>query len=853
MKLLSRISRPHRLAIHVVLLLACFAFLSPRADAQFGNPQGLLNPQLGTRVAIPDANLRQVVANSIPAKIQVVIGGVVPTTITIQTNGEITTVTMSVLTSLAGSDASITDLTGLERATGLVALNLSGNNISTLTALSSLTKLKFLDLSRNKIQSPAALATLTQLQLLNLSNNSISSIGHLSKLTNLVRLDLSDNSLTSLTGIEDMTKLTHLYLGNNGITGATVAPLRTLLGKDNVSLQTDILVVKSVVFVNEPATSYGAGDTVKIAVAFFNRGVRHVSMSELARVPTVSNGRYTDDPEPEYYTGDKPYVALAFDGSALSVDGTKSYLHKAEWGLDDANEPRNTTVHFEYTVPQRASVDTLSINSLQVPADTRITHEYKLMSSFPLQLAAPTSSFTDVIGLHQTVDLPSSLPTGKPIRASGPLFPTGTRAENMLESTPASGDVLTLNADDPDTGDTITYTITGGADRNAFKIAGDKLRLVNMLNRESPTDVLSELTDAKGNPTSTNAAGNNQYVVVVQASSGTKPDTDLQRITVTVTNVNEAPGRPTIQSLDTGANAPNELEVSWNEPSNTGPSITDYDVQYRTGTNPYTDWPYTGTGTSTTLTGLTPNTLYDVQVRAKNDEGTGLWSNEASTTTPANSAPSFTTNSALDDVAENETAIATIAATDADFADYADAVTSYTLVSGADAEYFQISSNGALTVINAAGLDFENPVDKLVSDPDGNALGDNEYVIDIEVTSGTNKRALSATRRFVFTVTDVAEPPPAIKEDSLTAAGVPAEPTHLTVSWEAPTTVPDSIPAIEDYYVQYREVGGSWPADEQSDGENVDHTGIETTTLITGLSVGGAAMISGCVPKTTRA
>ena len=878
MKLLSHLGGPHRLAIHVVLLLACFAFLAPRADAQaIGiTPEPELNPQLGTRVVIPDANLREVVADSIPATIQVVIGAVLhPITITVQTNGEITTVTLSALTRLDASEAAlnklaeasptidtsklITDLTGLEHATGLVTLNLSGNNISTLTALSSLTKLKFLDLSGNKIQSPGALATLTQLQLLNLSNNSITSIAQLSALTNLVRLDLSDNSLTSLTGIEDMTKLTHLYLGNNGIAGATVAPLRTLLGKDNVSLQTDILVVKSVVFVNEPATSYGAGDTVKIAVAFFNRGVRHVSMSELTRVlPTVSNGRYTDDPEPEYFTGDKPYVALAFDGSALSVDGTKSYLHKAEWELDDANEPRNTTVHFEYIVPQRASVDTLTINSLQVPADTRITHEYKLMSSFPLQLVAPDSTFTDVIGLHETVDLPSSLPTGQPISATGPVFPMATRTENMPESTLITDEILTLNATDA-----TSYAITGGADRAAFTIFVNTntnvstLRLVNMLNYESATDMRSELTDAQGNPTSTNDAENNEYVVVVQASDGgTPPQTDLQRITVIVDDVNEPPGQPMRPTLTTSASAPNEMGVSWNEPSNTGPPIIDYDVQYRAGaTGNFTDWPHTGTEREATLTGLIASTTmttttYYVRVLATNAEGTSNPddANTWQTNTQVNNAPIFATNPALGNVDENEMAIATIAATDADSTNHGDAVTSYTLESGADAEYFQINSNtGALTVINPAGLDFEDPVDKSVPDPDGNgpengsALKDNEYVIDIKVTSGTDKRELSATRRFVFTVTDVPERPPAIgeRENALTASGVPDQPTHLTVSWTAPD-VPNGIPAIEDYYVQYREVGGSWPVDEESDGENVAHTGTETTALITGLIAGGS-------------
>ena len=843
MKLLSRLGGPNRLAIHVVVLLACFTFLAPRADAQFGNPQGLLNPQLGTRVVIPDANLRQVVANSIPATIQVVIGAVLhPITITVQTNGEITTVTMSVLTSLAGSDSEITNLTGLEHATGLVSLNLSGNNISTLTALSSLTKLKFLDLSRNKIQSPAALASLTQLQLLNLSDNSINSVAQLSKLTNLVRLDLSDNSLNSLTGIEDMTQLTHLYLGNNNVAGATVAPLRTLLGKDNVSLQTDMLVVKSVAFVDEPATSYGAGDSVEIDVTFYNDDMEYRATSAL-----------TEDG----LSGEAPYLRLSI--GVPVADGVA--YNKAELSEIKSDETTGTSIaSFVWFVPSRASANSITIYDLKVPADTRITHEYESMSSFPLQLAAPASTFTTVTGLQKTVDLPSSLPTGKPIAASGPLFPSGTRAENMAESTLTTDDILTLNADDPDPGDTITYTITGGADRNAFTIFVNTntnvstLRLVNMLNYESATDLRSEVIDARNLPTGEegipkiiNAAGDNQYVVVVQASSGTKPDTDLQRITVTVTDVDEPPGQPMRPTLTTSASAPNEMGVSWNEPSNTGPPITDYDVQYRAGaTGNFNNWPHTGTERETTLTGLiasttTTNTTYYVRVLATNAEGTSDPSDTWQTNTPVNNLPTFTTNSALGNVAEKETAIATIAATDADSTTYGDSV-SYTVVSGADAVYFQISNTGALTVIDAAGLDFENAVDKLVSGPDGSALGNNEYVIDIKVTSGTNKRELSATRRFVFTVTDVAEPPPPIgeEEDDLTASGVPTEPTHLTVRWETPRNVPNDIPAINDYDVQYREAGGSWPGEEVGDSENVDHEGIATTARITGLIAGGS-------------
>ena len=47
----------------------------------------------------------------------------------------------------------------------------------------------------------------------------------------------------------------------------------------------------------------------------------------------------------------------------------------------------------------------------------------------------------------------------------------------------------------------------------------------------------------------------------------------------------------------------------------------------------FTDWPHTGTGTTTTRTGLTANTRYEVQVRATSDEGTGDWSLSGSGTT----------------------------------------------------------------------------------------------------------------------------------------------------------------------------------------------------------------------------
>ena len=67
--------------------------------------------------------------------------------------------------------------------------------------------------------------------------------------------------------------------------------------------------------------------------------------------------------------------------------------------------------------------------------------------------------------------------------------------------------------------------------------------------------------------------------------------------------------------------------MEWSEPENLGPPITDYDVQYREGTSGFfINAPHEGPGRTATLTGLEAATLYQVQVRAINEEGTGRWS-----------------------------------------------------------------------------------------------------------------------------------------------------------------------------------------------------------------------------------
>ena len=171
---------------------------------------------------------------------------------------------------------------------------------------------------------------------------------------------------------------------------------------------------------------------------------------------------------------------------------------------------------------------------------------------------------------------------------AAPSF-SSSAAHHVAENTTA---VVTVTATDSDTDDDVTgYEITGGADQGFFSIGATSgvLTFKSAPNFEDRKD----------------SGNDNDYVVVVQATSGT----------------------------GTREKTATSLRVNWSAPSNAGPAITDYDVRYRAGNSgSWSDASHTGTATTATLTGLTEDTSYQVQVRAKNAEGTGAWSDSGSGT-----------------------------------------------------------------------------------------------------------------------------------------------------------------------------------------------------------------------------
>ena len=306
--------------------------------------------------------------------------------------------------------------------------------------------------------------------------------------------------------------------------------------------------------------------------------------------------------------------------------------------------------------------------------------------------------------------------TGAPNRDTAnrnPSFSGGTRSFSVAENTGPNFDIGDpVPATDPD-GDTLTYFLEG-ADAASFDIlsttAGGQLRTSAPLNHEekSSHSVTVRVTDGRGGSSTAN-------------------------VTIRVTDVPgeapSAPEPPTVTALSSTS-----LQVIWTAPENEGPPVTDYDYRYRGPTGSWTDVTGTTiTGTTVTITGLTANTSYDVDVRAKNAEGTSDWSGLGfGTTSPpgANSVPAFSDTSAersVSAVAPAGTSVGDpFTATDDDSGD----TLTYTL-DGTDAAAFDIrASTGQIVTKSGVTLSAGNTYAVRVVASDGKDTGS----IDVTIT-----------------------------------------------------------------------------------------------------------------------
>ena len=171
-----------------------------------------------------------------------------------------------------------------------------------------------------------------------------------------------------------------------------------------------------------------------------------------------------------------------------------------------------------------------------------------------------------------------------------------------------------LPAMDSRDGDTLTWTLTGGADQALFTLSTDG-QLSLMMARTSLEDPGDDNNDGV-------------YELTVQVSDGhhSAVSGDITVRLIDVTEPPRRPGAPWVRALDGSTDA---LDVRW--PEIEGDAVRSYDLRYREESGgDWTNGPQDVTGNRATISGLESGTSYEVQLRATNSKGDGDWSPETS-------------------------------------------------------------------------------------------------------------------------------------------------------------------------------------------------------------------------------
>ncbi|MBK9488883.1 MAG: cadherin domain-containing protein [Haliscomenobacter sp.] len=400
-----------------------------------------------------------------------------------------------------------------------------------------------------------------------------------------------------------------------------------------------------------------------------------------------------------------------------------------------ASDPENGVVMFSITGGADGALFTIDpltgVLSFITPKDFENPTDAGANNVYDVQVTATDPlGGTDVQAIAVTVtnvnEPPSITSDGAGPTANVPV------AENTTA-------VTTVTAADPENAYNVPkFTITGGADAALFTInaATGALSFITAPNFEVPTDANTD---------------NNYEVQVTVTDAGLL--TDVQAITVPVTNANDA---PIITSDGGGPNA----SVSVPENTTAVTTVTSMDPDGNPVTYSITGGadgalfvidPMTGV-----LSFITPkdfenptdagaNNIYNVQVTASDGNGGTDVQAIAVTVTNVNEAPSITSNgggaTANISIPENSTPVTTVTATDPE---NLYGTPKFSISGGADAALFTIDANtGALAFIS--GRNFESPTD---------AGANNVY--DVQVTV-TDAGLLTDIQDIAVTITDADE------------------------------------------------------------------------------------------------
>ena len=607
-------------------------------------------------------------------------------------------------------DAIIAAVPGVDHADDVTVAHLAA--ITTLnpafrgiTSLKSgdfkgLTALTYLNLSGNPIGDISVLEDLTTLTSLYLASTSISDISALENLTALKNLYLTHNSITDISVLGNLTALTELSLGENSVRDISVlqnlTALKTLILDNNsisdVSVLENLTTLKSLYLNKNPISDYGPLRRLIAAIAGIENhpGLTLDIVIPANNAPVFTDGSSTTRAVAEN-TASGQNIGAAVAATDADSGDTLTYslggTDAASFNIDDTNGQLQTSAALDYETKTSYSV-IVSVSDDNGGSDS----------------ITVTINITDVN------------------ENRAPVFTDGSSTTRAVAENTGSGQNIgtRVSATDANTGDTLTYTL-GGADAASFSINGTngQLQTSAALDYETQTS----------------------YTVTITVSD-TKL-TDSINVTISVTNVNEAP------NFTEGSSATRAIAENTASDTDIGSAVaaTDPDddtLTYTLGGADAASFGINGTnGQLQTKAALDyeAKSSYSVTITVSDSELTDtidVTINVANV--DENRAPAFaegtsTTRAVAENTGSGQDIGTMVSATDADN----DTLT-YSL-SGADADSFSIVNTSGQLQTKAA-LDYETKVSYtvIVSVSDGNG-GSDSITVTITVTDVNENRA----------------------------------------------------------------------------------------------------------------
>ena len=558
------------------------------------------------------------------------------------------------MTSLSAYNMDIINLNGLEYATNLTGLYLEYNRISDISPLSTLINLSDLYLYGNQIQDISSLSGLNKLNALGLSNNAISEISALSGLLNLRALYLESNQIYNISALSGLMNLTDLFLNNNQI--SDVSPLSGLLELKAIYMNNnqirDISAFSGLNKLNVLGLNSNSISDIsslsgmsELEVIYINNNLVN-DISTLAELTNLTdlflNYNQISDISP--LSGLTNLRTLALSGNPLNQDAYDIYIPLIQQNNPGISiyydPPPPKPVHFSDPNLKAAVEQTLGISNPKAENMLRLIY-----------LSAREMGIIDLVGLEYATNLWGLYLENNQISDLSPLSSLTNLKDLFLynnqitDVSPLSG-LVNLNRLGLSTNplsDILPLAVLVNlkglylddcqiSDISALSglINIEDLFLYN--NQISDISPLSGLTNMKTLALNGNPLNQDAYDIHISLLCQNNPGIAIFYDLPFPVQI------PTVNTLSAAAGV--TIARLHGQVDSDGGQICEYRFRYRKAEDPYTytEWNRsvtTGQLFGSTISGLTPETLYYFNAQSKNSAGESEWGDEQSFTTLA--------------------------------------------------------------------------------------------------------------------------------------------------------------------------------------------------------------------------